>query len=396
MTLGPRDALASRCIAAALALTEAAERTGFRGPDPFDALWWRWPAVLVGGRRRRQALIQLHARSPVDLRRLYRRRHPLIAKALGVFGSVGVRAHRLTGAVAPRALGLHAVELLDADRAAGPRAWGYPWDMQTRWSFYPATSPNVVVSAFAASALLEAGDLTERATLVERARDAARWTLDEAWIERAGYFAYHAGRPVNIHNANLLGAWLVRVAGLDDDVARPRVERAVERTLAAQRPDGSWPYGEADNLAWADSLHSGYVLICLSRLRDVDPRIDEAMARGAAQYRAFFDARGRARLWADKPFPEDAHSAGTGLSALATLMRRGLVERELVERVAQRVLDVGLRGDHAVHRRYRLGRTTVRYLRWCDAHVALGLVDAAAALSGHPDLAPQGLRLTHP
>jgi hypothetical protein len=393
MTLG-RDALASRCIAAALALTESAGRTGFRGPDPFDALWWRWPAAMVGGRRRRQALIQLHARSPVDLRRLYRRRHPLIPKALGVFGSVGMRAHRLTGAVAPRELGLQAVQLLDADRGAGLRAWGYPWDMQTRWSFYPAASPNVVVSAFASSALLEAGDLTGRTDLVERAREAARWTLDDTWIEREGYFAYHAGRPVNIHNANLLGAWLVHVAAFDDGAARGRVRRAVERTLAAQRPDGSWPYGEADNLAWADSLHSGYVLICLDRLRAIDPRVDDAVARGAAHYGAFFDARGRARLWARKPFPEDAHSAGTGLSALAMLLRRGLVERELIERVAQRMLDVGLRGDHVVHRRYRVGRTTVRYLRWCDAHVALGLVDAAAALSGHPDLAPQGQRLT--
>ena len=61
-------------------------------------------------------------------------------------------------------------------------------------------------------------------------------------------------------------------------------------------------------------------------------------------------------------------------------MRRGLVERELLERVARRVLDHGLRDGRAVHRRYRWGATTVRYLRWCDAHVALGLVDAAAAL----------------
>jgi hypothetical protein len=390
MTLGSHDALASRCIAAALVLTESAARTGFRGPDPFDALSWQWPAALVGGPRRRQALIQLHARSPVDLRRLYRRRHPLIPKALGVFGSVGVRAHRLTGAVAPRELGLRAVELLDANRAAGARAWGYPWDMQTRWSFYPAESPNVVVSAFAASGLLEAGDLTARCDLAERAREAARWTLDDAWIEPEGYFGYHAGRPVNIHNANLLGAWLVHVAALDDDVARGRVERAVERTLAAQRPDGSWPYGEADNLGWTDSFHSGYVLVCLDRLRAVDPSVDEAVARGAAHYGAFFDASGRAQLWAGRRFPEDAHSAGTGLSALATLLRRRLVKRELVERVAVRVLDVALRGEHAVHRRYRLGRTTVRYLRWCDAHVALGLVDAAAALSGRADLAPKG------
>jgi hypothetical protein len=30
----------------------------------------------------------------------------------------------------------------------------------------------------------------------------------------------------------------------------------------------------------------------------------------------------------------------------------------------------------------------VRYLRWCDAHVALGCVDAAGALRGAPEPAP--------
>ena len=76
------------------------------------------------------------------------------------------------------------------------------------------------------------------------------------------------------------------------------------------------------------------------------------------------------------------------MSALALLLRRELVEREMLERVAMRVLDDGLRNGRAIHRRYRLGPTTVRYLRWSDAHVALGLVDAAAALHGEEDLAP--------
>jgi hypothetical protein len=375
--------LASRCIDAAVALTESAARSDFRGPDPFDALWAKWPTVLVAGRRRRQALIQLHARAPVDVRKLYRRDHPRIAKALGVFGSVGARAHRLTGAARPLELSARALDLLDADSTAGPRAWGYPWDMQTRWSFYPAGSPNVVATAFAASALLESGSEAH----AQRARDAARWVLEDLWIEPDGYFGYHAERPVNIHNANLLGAWLVHVAAPE---ASERVQRALERTLEAQRPDGSWPYGEGANLGWTDSFHTGYVLLCLDRMRDVDPRVGDAVARGAAHYRAFFDAAsGSARLWANKPFPEDAHSAGTGLSALGVLTRRGLVERELLERVATRVLDAGLHNGHAVHRRYRRGRTTVRYLRWCDAHVALGLTDAAASLSGAEDLAPR-------
>jgi hypothetical protein len=383
-----RDALASRCIDAAVALLESAARSGFRGPDPFDALWWRWPAAVVGGRRRRQAVMQAHARAPVDVRRLYRRRHPLIPKALGIFGSVGARAHRLTSDPRSRELSRHALELLDQDRTAGPRAWGYHWDMQTRWSFYPAGMPNVVVTAFAASGLLEGIEVAERPDLGARARDAADWVLDELWVEPDGYFAYHPGRPVNIHNASLLGAWLVHVARGADPAARLRVARAIERTLDAQGDDGSWPYGEGSTLAWTDSFHSGYVLICLDRLRAVDPRIEEAVARGAAHYRRFFDAQGRARLWSDKAFPEDGHSAGTGLSALACLLRRGQVDRTLVERVASRVIEKGLRQGHAVHRRYRIGRSTVRYLRWCDAHVALGLVDAAAALRGVEDLAP--------
>jgi hypothetical protein len=379
MTPVSSDSLASRCLDAALALTESAARRDFRGPDPFDALWTRWPQVLVAGRRRRQALIQLHARSPVDVRRLYRRRHPLIPKALGVFGSVGLRAHRLTAAPRPCELGMRALDLLDADHRGGPRAWGYPWDMQTRWSFYPAGTPNVVVTAFAAGALLEAAAIGGHAERAARAREAARWVLEELWVEPEGYFGYHPGRPVNIHNASLLGAWLVHVAGVG---AGEHVQRAIERTLDAQRPDGSWPYGEGANLGWTDSFHTGYVLICLDRMRDVDPRIGEAVARGAAYYQRFFDADGRALLWATKPYPEDGHSAGTGLSALAALGRRGLVELELVGRVAERVLDAGLHNGSAVHRRYRLGSTTVRYLRWCDAHVALGLIDAAAALRG--------------
>src|SRR5690242_9283678 len=126
-----------------MTLGRSAAAAGWRGPDAYDGLWFDWPAPLVGGRRRRQVFMQLHARSPIDFRPLYRRRHPLIPKALGIFGSVGLRAHRLTGDPAAKALALDALETLAADRTAGDRAWGYHWDMQTRWSFYPAGSPNV-------------------------------------------------------------------------------------------------------------------------------------------------------------------------------------------------------------------------------------------------------------
>jgi hypothetical protein len=377
--------LPRRLLSTAQDIADAAAEMGWRGPDAYDGLWYDWPAPLVGGRRRRQVLMQLHARSPLDIRRLYRRRHPLIPKALGIFGSVGLRAAHLSGDDAQRDTAMTALQLLDDDRSAGDAGWGYHWDMQTRWSYYPAGSPNVVVTAFGAAALLESDD----PAFEERARSAARWVLDELWVQPEGYFAYHPGRPVNIHNASLLGAWLVHVGLPEGDHARACVRRAVERTLADQRPDGSWPYGEGGSLGWVDSFHTGYVLTCLQRLAAVAPEVEEAVARGARYYEGFFDEAGRAQLWLHKRFPEDAHAAGTGLTTLATLARAGHVDRALLTRVAERVLACGVRGRHAVYRRYRWGATTVKYLRWADAHVALGLVDAAALLSGADDLAPR-------
>ena len=65
----------------------------WRGPDPYDGLLHRWPAALRAGTRRRQAIVQLHARAPFDLRRAYRRREqPRIAKALGLFGLAALLA----------------------------------------------------------------------------------------------------------------------------------------------------------------------------------------------------------------------------------------------------------------------------------------------------------------
>ena len=131
-----------------------------------------------------------------------------------------------------------------------------------------------------------------------------------------------------------------------------------------------------------DSFHTGYVLRCLLDLRDLVPGAERAVAAGARFYaERYFDDRGRAMLWPGRDYPEDGHSAGTALTTLAALNRAGFGYEELLDRVVRRVLAAMLRDGRVVHRRYRLGRTTVRYVRWCDAHVALGLTDAALALS---------------
>jgi hypothetical protein len=325
--------------------------------------------------------MQVHARSPVDIRRVYRRTHPLLAKTPALFASASLRLGALGHRTAP-ALARDALAALNEDHRAGSDVWGYPFDVQTRWSFYPASEPSIVPTAFAVIALLEGEETLGRHDLGLRARRAARWVLDRLWVQERGFFAYHPYSNTNIHNANMLGARLVWEAlGAD---ARDAVSRAVEHTLAQQRSDGSWAYGEADSGAtWADSFHTGYVLISLTGLRSIDPAVDAAIARGARFYERFFGSHGESRLWSDRAYPEDGHSAGTGLTALSALHRLGHTSPELLHRVANRVLTHGIRGQHAVFRRYRSGlRSAVHYPRWCDGHVALGLSDAAMSIAG--------------
>jgi hypothetical protein len=382
-------------LAAGDELIRTAAATAWSGPDPYDGLLHPWPAFMRLGPRRRQVIVQLHARAPIDVRRLYaRREQPRIAKALGLFGLAALRLEDSRHEPAILAAGTEALTLLADDHRAGD-AWGYPFDVQTRWSFYPAGTPNVVVSSFAGAALTEAAGRLGVERFAQRARGAAEWTLGHAFNRALGIFSYHEYSDAVIHNANLLGARLVWSQLADDADAREAVRAAVERSLTAQAPDGSWRYGEQDGLGWSDSFHTGFVLLCLAAMRDVDSAVDEALARGARSYAdCFFGPRGEARLWRARAHPEDAHAAGTGLSALSALAALDLIDPALLALVASRVVSHGIANGHATWRRGRLLSSRVAYLRWCDAHVALGLADAAVALGApaeKPAPGPGGL-----
>lgn len=368
-------------VTAADSLLVSAHAAGWRGPDPYDALWQgSWPLWITSRPRGRQVLLQLHARSPVDLRRLHRRQHPRIAKALALFGQAAVRLGAVTGEDRYRALAEDALETLYDDHSAGEEGWGYPFDTQTRWSFYRAGSPNVVVTAFSVLALLEGAEALDRPDWRARSEEAARWIAEALWLPEERAFAYHEGSSTVIHNASLLGARAVHAAL--GDAAGEKLIAAAGRTLERQAPDGSWPYGDEPGLEFVDGFHTGYVLDCLVDLLDLVPDAEGAIARGAEYYRAHcFGPHGEAWLWPDRPKPEDAHAAGTAMSTLALLGERGWGDAALLDRVTERVTTSTVRDGHAVCRRWGPVSTTVRYIRWCDAHVAAGLSAVAQSRS---------------
>ena len=210
----------------------------------------------------------------------------------GSSGRSGARAPSHRAPLRPRA-GLRALELLDADRTPDPRL-GLPVGHADALELLSGWQPERGRHRVRGERLLEAGALTGRADLVDRAHGGRALGLEELWVEPEGYFAYHPGRPVNIHNASLLGAWLVDVAG-GADAAESASSAPSSGRSTPSAPTARGRTARARNLGWTDSFHSGYVLhLPGPAARRGSPRSARRSQRGAAHYRALL-RRGRAR-----------------------------------------------------------------------------------------------------
>ena len=140
-------------------------------------------------------------------------------------------------------------------------------------------------------------------------------------------------------------------------------------------------------LQWRDSFPPGFVLRCLMKLSPAGPRHPgRRVRRGAEAYTAILRSlAGRAKLWADHEFIEDAHSAGTGLlnASDAVSPWPGRSHRPAA----------GDRGADAHRRHAQRPRCGSPRYRWGRNHdslptpviatpiVAMGLADAALVLN---------------
>lgn len=376
-----RDSVCKEAYRLAVALTARQEQQSWTGVDPYDGLASPVARILIG-RRLRQGLVQVVRRSPLNLR-------PLLGigprRMAATTGLAATAANRL----AAEPLWAELRERLGAWTSArqalhGPLRglWGYEFDVQTRWGYYRAGSPNAIATALAGNGCLDAGSL----------RRQQRGLLGAALLRcfwRGTYFAYTPSSDVLIHNANLLVAALAARLAADGQVETPLREAlrraatsSVEVAVARQRSDGSWPYGEGASLNWVDGYHTAYSLLALddasTLLGSTDGRA--ALERGARFYfDQLFDGAVPRFLAGEKAGPSDVNNVATGLRAAVWGASRGYVPPEF----ARRVYEVVRNGFWSSDRRYvrasasRL-RPTARldYPRWGAAPA----LDALTAL----------------
>jgi glycosyltransferase involved in cell wall biosynthesis len=312
--------------AAAVRLLAYGRGHDWAGHDPYDALNSRLLAALpiLDTRAIRLLLTQALKRSPVDLRGILHVPRVQNAKALGLVLAAVLKLAR-AGVPGTDELVEPLIQRLIALRSPGDRAWcwGYSFPWQTRTVVVPRDAPNLVCTVFVGSALLDAAERGDRRCR-DMAASAAEWIVGDLYWHEAGAtgFAYPLpGARGSIHNANLLAAaFLGRVARLTG--RRRLLEPALHvtrATVARQRPDGSWPYGEAARQGWIDNFHTGYNLCALGAIgRAADTgEFVEALQRGLAFYRAhFFRADGAPRYFHDRTYPIDAHCVAQSLITL--------------------------------------------------------------------------------
>lgn len=352
------------------------------GTDPYDGLnATRFITPLSRSRRGRQLVTQAVKRSPLDLRPVLGVQLAHSAAALAQIVSAYARYRFLPTEEAPSKLA-DAVFELEALRCAGfeEPCWGYHFDVQTRVFFYPKGAPNTIATAFAGLALLDAFETTADRRLLELATGAGDFFLRHippTGAEHGAFFGYLVGDRTPIHNANMLVcALLARLAQrLGRADFREAASAGVAFTVASQRPDGSWPYGEGAHLDWVDGFHTGYVLESLGICGDAGVGDEAALQRGLDYYRQkLFIQDGTPRYHSSSVYPIDTQSAAQGIQTFARASDR---RPELAE-TAWTIFDYAIRklrrSDGAfIFQRRRLWRNRTPHIRWVAAPMLLAM-----------------------
>jgi hypothetical protein len=365
-----------------LAYCQACDWAGY---DPYDALNSAAFRLLpfLDSKVPRLALTQLLKRSPINVRRIALVPRTQNPKGLALFltgllklSKVWTRSEDLVGRMKERLIALRS-------RGVPYWCWGYSFPWQTRASVVPAGVPNIVCTSFVANALLDVFEDRRDSQCLQMAASAAEYMLNELyWTE--GAFVAGFGYPLpsqrlQVHNANLLAsALLCRVHRHTGETRYLEAALRVTRcTVAKQRKDGSWPYGEAAAQGWIDNFHTGYNLCALRSIGEHagTTEFDRPLRRGFEFYRThFFREDGAARYFHDRTYPIDTHCVAQSIITLTALrdLHAGNVP------LAHAVLDWTM--DHLwdprgffYYRQLRFCTIRISYMRWSQAWMFLAL-----------------------
>ena len=296
--------------------------------DPFDGLN-AWLRPLAIGKLGRQLLLQGVKRFPWNLRPLLGIRPATSSKGMGYFARAYFKLYQVWNSQTylQRAQNCLSWLLSHATRGYSGLCWGNHFDYQSRVFYLPKGVPTVVWTAHIGHAFLDAHDLVGQPAYLEAIQSICQFIATdlERRSESPGVcISYIPGGYYPVHNSNMLAAAvLARAYALTGDTTlREIAAQAVTYTVARQRGDGSWWYGEAEDLHWVDNWHTAYVLDSLWwYMKSTDDWTHQEVFRRGATFwvQNFFLADGTPKFYADRTYPIDIQAAAQAIETLCLL-----------------------------------------------------------------------------
>jgi len=305
--------------------------------------------------------------------------------------------HQATGRSEYLARATHFLEVLQATRSPGyaDYCWGYPFDWVTRNGVLKAHLPFITTTPYVFEALMQVNALAPRPEWPEMMASAVHFATtliqDQPYPGGGNTCSYLPGEEFKVVNAAAYrAAMLVSAAKFfGREEWRQVAAGNVDFVLAAQNPDGSWPYAKDGVRDFVDHFHTCFVMKALAKiyLQGRDRRIFEALARGVDYYRKnLFAADGMPRPFSKAPrltvYECELYDCAECIN-LCLLLRSNFPELEhTLQTVVAGVLANWIKADGSFRsRKLKFGWDNVPMHRWAQSQMFRAL---AFYLREHP------------
>ncbi len=347
-----------------LRLSSWLDANDYQGYDPFDGLNAHFVRPLTFESNLLRIVLQQGVRRfPFNLRPLLGVRKSRSTKGMGFLARGFIRLHQATGEHEWAEKAESTLQWLVDHPSPGYRGacWGNHFDYQSRSTFQKSGTPSVVWTSLIGHAFLDAYEHFGREGYLETAVSSCEHIIGDLGAYEEGEAAcinYFPESSHQVHNANVLGASLLARTYFHTgkESYRALSERAARYTAKYQREDSSWYYGEAANLRWVDSFHTGYVLDCFKHYSEStgDRQFDEQLMNGYHYWKkTFFLPDGTPRYYNHKTLPLDIQCSSQAIDTLVFFRDRDAESLPLALKVAHWTIEhMQDRSGYFYYRRY--------------------------------------------
>jgi hypothetical protein len=240
------------------------DRNDYRGYDTFDGLSAKFIRPLTFENRLLRTVLQQGVRRfPFNLRPALLIPRSRSTKGMGFLARGFIRLHACTSEQIWLDKAECALQWLIDNQSRGysGACWGNHFDYQSRTFFLPKGVPTVVWTSLIGHAFLDGYEQLKKNEYLQIAVSACEHIvrdIDTYADGEAACVSYVPGLNSQVHNANTLaGGLLARTySHTRNEEFLVVARKAMQYTAQHQRLDGSWWYGEKENLHWVDNFHT--------------------------------------------------------------------------------------------------------------------------------------------